>query len=69
MQAFGSPTEKPTLLLTNATAYGKLHGRRVKRAKKGKTSNPKPLCRRYKDAHGRPAYCGTKWLKKSQKLS
>ena len=59
------------MLLTNATALAKLNGRRVKRTKrgaKGKKGKHQPLCRRYKDSHGRPAYCGTKWLKKSQKL-
>lgn len=68
MRYFGSRTEKPTMLLTNAMELHKLHGRKVKRSKKAKKP-ARPLCRKYRNAQGKPAYCGTKWLKKSQYLT
>lgn len=56
------------MLLTNAMELHKLHGRKVKRSKKAKKP-ARPLCRKYRNAQGKPAYCGTKWLKKSQYLT
>ena len=65
MAIFGTSTTKPTMLLTNSRAVCKLNGRRVKR---GRGRKGRSLCKRYVDSNGRTAYCGTKWLKKSQNL-
>lgn len=63
MRYYGAKTQKPTMLLTNANALESLHDRKTKRSKA-----KRPLCRKYRNALGRPAYCGTKWLKSSQQL-
>ena len=68
MRYFGANTQKPTMVLTNSPPLKTLHGRRVKKGKK-KSKSANPLCRKYKSKSGKPSYCGTKWLKRSQKLS
>ena len=64
MGAFGSKTQKPTMLLTNSVSLCKLNGRRIKRRRGGKG-----LCKRYNNSKGERAYCGTKSLKRSQRLA
>ena len=61
MQSFGARTLKPTMVITNSQVYARLRGRRLKRGKKS-------LCRRHKNSQGKPAFSGTKHLKKSQNL-
>ena len=64
MNTFGTRSQKPTMLLTNSKSVCKLHGRRFKKRRTGKS-----LCKRYKNKAGKPAFCGTKRLKQSQKPS
>ncbi|CAK9055907.1 unnamed protein product [Durusdinium trenchii] len=61
MKAFGSATEKKTMLLTSSRCFRQFHGKKAKRS-----GTKKGLCRKYIDSKGRTAYAGTKALKLSQ---
>lgn len=54
---------KRTMLLTNSRSLGCLKGKGS-----AKRKGAKALCRKYLDSKGRPAFAGTKALKKSQML-
>ena len=80
MKDHGSPTLKPTMLLTNSAAICKLHNAKAEKVgksrvsksklrKKGKAKGQVALCRRYVDKQGRQRFAGTKKLKESQTLS
>ncbi len=67
MKQYGSPTLKPTMLLTNNRALCSLtRAQKAKRSKRNKSSSHKSLCRKYIDSKGRPRFQGTPALKRSQ---
>ena len=71
MKDFGSPTGKPTMLLTNSPAVCGFHKPKpvkkvLKKSKRNSPAKPVGLCRRYVDRQGRPRFSGTSRLKRSQ---
>ena len=65
MRHYNSPSMKPTMIITNHSAFGSFDLGAVKKSKKRKS---KQTTRRYVDGSGKKRFTGTKSLKKSQKL-
>lgn len=64
MRAFGSPSMKPSMVLTNNKLFWGLNCVVKKSMRKGATTTTK----RYKDSSGKGRFCGTSRLKRSQSL-
>lgn len=65
MRHFNSPSMKPTMVISNHSAFGSFDLGPVKQSKKKKS---KQTTKRYVDGSGKKRFSGTKSLKASQKL-